>query len=158
MSLNVGFAINDVQTARLAFTNVLRRKGRVLDAMSNQIATLRSSAQPACGDTWTSQPGNSSNPPPTIPEYIAVIVAGSIRMDSSAITGDVKKIIVVRTNPGYGPSPSHPGTGQVVAVLCGPTNQTANLLEDLLDWKDDFARRILLTTEARRPPWFLEKS
>ncbi len=35
-----------------------------------------------------------------------------------AKTGDVKKIIVVQTNPGYGPSPGHWGTGQVVAVLC----------------------------------------
>lgn len=89
--------------------------------------------QPACGGSWTSRPGNSSNPPSTIPEYMAVIVAGSVRQDGSVISGDVKKIVVVRTNPGYGPSPGHPGTGQVVAVLCASTSQSASLFYQLLN-------------------------
>ena len=74
-----------------------------------------------------SQPGNSSNPPATIPEYMAVIVASRMQQDGSVITGDVKKIILVKTDPGYGPSPSHPGSGQVVAILCTANHQTANL-------------------------------
>jgi len=79
-----------------------------------------------------SQPGNSSNPPATIPEYMAVIVASRMQQDGSVITGDVKKIILVKTDPGYGPSPSHPGSGQVVAILCTANHQTANLLYHLL--------------------------
>ena len=62
-----------------------------------------------------SQPGNSSNPPATIPEYMAVIVASRMQQDGSVITGDVKKIILVKTDPGYGPSPGHPGSGQVAS-------------------------------------------
>ena len=73
---------------------------------------------PTCAGTWTSQPGNSSNPPSTIPQYLAVIVSSSIQQNGSGITGDIKKIVIVKTNPGYGPSPGHPGTGQVVAILC----------------------------------------
>jgi HYR domain/Beta-propeller repeat/Thrombospondin type 3 repeat len=73
---------------------------------------------PTCGGTWTSRPGNSSNPPATIPQYLGVIVSSSIHQNGSVISGDIKKIIIVKTNPGYGPSPGHPGTGQVVAIFC----------------------------------------
>ncbi len=73
---------------------------------------------PACGSTWTSQPGNSSNPPPTIPQNMAVIVSNSVSKSGAVITGNVSRIIVVQTNSGYGPSPGHQGTGQVIAILC----------------------------------------
>lgn len=73
---------------------------------------------PTCGGTWTTRPGNSSNPPATIPQYLGVIVSSSIHQNGSVISGDIKKIIIVKTNPGYGPSPGHPGTGQVVAIFC----------------------------------------
>jgi hypothetical protein len=75
-------------------------------------------ALPTCGTTWTSQPGNSSNPPSTVPQFMAVIVSSSVVKNGSTITGNVKKIIVVQTNPGYGPSPGHAGTGRVVAIIC----------------------------------------
>jgi len=91
------------------------------------------SAPPACGDTWTTSPGNSSNPPPTVPQYMAVIVSSSVQKNGSVISGDIKKIIIVRTNPGYGPSAGQPGTGEVVAILCGTTNQSASLWYRLLD-------------------------
>jgi len=42
------------------------------------------------------------------------------------ISGDIRKIVIVKTNPGYGPSPGHVGTGQVVAIVC-VGNQSANL-------------------------------
>ena len=93
-------------------------------------------AEPACGVNWRSQPGNSSNPPPTVPEYLCVLVSSSIRKNGSVITGDVKKIIVVRTNPGYGQSPGHPGTGQIVAVLCEHPTQSANILYELLKMRE----------------------
>lgn len=75
-------------------------------------------ALPTCGSTWTSRPGNSSNPPSTVPTNMAVIVSSSVTQSGSTISGNVKKIVVVRTNPGYGPSPGKAGTGKVIAILC----------------------------------------
>ena len=75
-------------------------------------------ALPACGSTWISRPGNSSNPPATIPTNMAVIVSSAITKSGSTISGNVKKIVVVRTNPGYGPAPGKAGTGKVIAILC----------------------------------------
>ncbi|MGQ0761772.1 MAG: Calx-beta domain-containing protein [Acidobacteriota bacterium] len=89
------------------------------------------SDKPVCDGTWTSQPGNSSNPPPRIPPYMAVIVSSSIRQDGAVITGDIQKIVIVRTNPGYGSSPGRPGTGEVVAVLCAGS-QTMSWLPYLI--------------------------
>ena len=75
-------------------------------------------AVPACGSTWTSRPGNSSNPPATLPQFMGVIVSSSVVKNGSTITGNVQKIIVVQTNAGYGPAPGHFGTGRVVAIIC----------------------------------------
>ena len=88
---------------------------------------------PSCGTYWTSEPGNSSNPPPTVPQYMAVIVSSSVQQNGAALTGDIKKIIVVRTNPGYGPAPGKPGTGQVVAIICDTSIQSASLQNLLLN-------------------------
>lgn len=73
---------------------------------------------PTCGGTWTSRPGNSSNPPPTVPQFTAVIVSSSIQKNGSAISGNINKVVVIQTNPGYGPAPGKAGTGKVVAILC----------------------------------------
>jgi Bacterial Ig-like domain (group 3) len=81
-------------------------------------ASAISTNPPACGDTWTSRPGNSSNPPDTIPPYMGVVVSSSITQSGSTISGDAPDIVVVRTNPGYRRDPGHPGTGTVVAVYC----------------------------------------
>jgi len=75
-------------------------------------------ATPTCGSTWTSQPGNSSNPPATVPQFMGVIVSSSVVKNGSTISGNVKKIIVVETNAGYGPAPGQVGTGRVVAIIC----------------------------------------
>lgn len=74
---------------------------------------------PACGATWTSQAGSSSNPPETVPEFMAVIASSSIYKSGSVITGTVDKVVVIQTEPGYGPAAGHTGTGKVVAILCG---------------------------------------
>lgn len=71
-----------------------------------------------CGGVWTGGPGNSSDPPDTVPTFIAVIASSTVTKSGSAITGDVSKIVIVRTLPGYGPSPGKAGTGIVVTVLC----------------------------------------
>jgi len=72
----------------------------------------------SCGGNWTSRPGNSSQPPGTVPLFMAVIASSSVTKSGATITGDIPKIVIVRTNPGYGPSPGTPGTGTVVAVVC----------------------------------------
>jgi hypothetical protein len=74
--------------------------------------------QPQCGDHWTTEPGNSSAPPATVPRFMEVIASSSITMSGSKISGDTKMVVVVQTNPGYAPDPGHPGTGTVVAVAC----------------------------------------
>ena len=79
----------------------------------NMPATL-----PPCGGTWSTDPGNSSNPPSSIPSYMGVIVSSSVTKKGSAISGNVRKLVVVKTDSGYGPNPGHAGTGTVVAVIC----------------------------------------
>lgn len=73
---------------------------------------------PTCGQTWTSQPGNSSNPPETVPAFMGVIVSSGVSKDGSVLTGTIRQIVVVRTEPGYGPSPGRRGYGHVIAVVC----------------------------------------
>jgi hypothetical protein len=82
-------------------------------------ATL-SSEPPKCGITftWTTSPGNSSTPPATIPSYMGVLVTPSVTQSGSTVSGFAPKVVVVRTDPGYGPDPSMPGTGTVVATFC----------------------------------------
>jgi hypothetical protein len=69
------------------------------------------------GSSWTTRPGNSSKPPRSVPDYMAVIVSSGIQKSGSAIGGDIVKGVVVKTDPGYDDNPGHPGTGTVVANL-----------------------------------------
>jgi hypothetical protein len=75
---------------------------------------------PACGATWTTTPYVSGPPPPApLPAYIPVIVTGGFtQLPGGRVTGTAPHIVVVRTNPGYQPSPSSRGTGRVVATIC----------------------------------------
>jgi Bacterial Ig-like domain (group 1) len=77
-------------------------------------------ASPWCGQTWTTRPGNSPHPPKAVSAgtVMAVIVASQITKKGPVISGDIVHIILVRTNPGYGPNPGHPGTGTIVGQLC----------------------------------------
>ncbi len=76
------------------------------------------SGVPTCGGTWTTSPGNSSGPPATVPQYMAVVISSNITKSGSTITGNVKEIVIVYTGPGYGPNPGHAGFGTVVHTLC----------------------------------------
>jgi hypothetical protein len=79
------------------------------------------STNPAsCGGTWTSDPGNSSGPPSSVPTFITVIVSSSITKSGPVISGNIPRMAIIQTNPGYGPNPGHAGTGTVVAVVCQP--------------------------------------
>jgi hypothetical protein len=75
---------------------------------------------PACGpgQTWTTDTGNATPPPPSIPAIMAVLVSSKITQNGSIISGDIKEIVIVQTDPGYAPDPGHPGTGTVLGVLC----------------------------------------
>jgi hypothetical protein len=84
----------------------------------NAFKGFASTAPQSCGGGWSSDPGNSSGPPASLPSYMGVIASSSVSQSGSAISGNVPGIIVVKTNSGYGPSPGHAGTGMVVAVFC----------------------------------------
>jgi len=71
-----------------------------------------------CGSTWSTDTGNSSGPPATVPAYVAVLVTSSVSQSGSVVSGTVSEIVVVNTNPGYLNDPGDPGTGTVVAILC----------------------------------------
>lgn len=71
-----------------------------------------------CGTTFRTLPGNSPPPVSGVPSYMGVLVASSVTKSGSRIDGSWGKIVVVRTDTGYGPSPGHPGTGQIVATFC----------------------------------------
>lgn len=72
-----------------------------------------------CGTSWSTDTGNSSDPPAgPLPTYIAVIVSSSVSQSGSTISGDTLHMVVVKTDPGYMPDPGHPGTGTVVAQIC----------------------------------------
>jgi hypothetical protein len=73
---------------------------------------------PKCGDHWTTEQGASSNPPATVPQYMEVIAAGSITESGPTISGDAPEVVVVKTDPGYGPGLGNAGTGTVVAEVC----------------------------------------
>ena len=73
---------------------------------------------PSCGVNWTTDPGNSTPPPVTIPAYMAIIVSSSITQSGSTISGDTVHLLLVKTDPGYQGNPGHAGTGTIVAVIC----------------------------------------
>jgi hypothetical protein len=77
-----------------------------------------SSTPPACGGTWTTSPGNSPSPVDTVPAYMGLAVSSSIVKNGSVLSGNIISIVVVVTDPGYGPNPGHSGTGTIIATYC----------------------------------------
>ena len=75
---------------------------------------------PQCGQSWATDPGNSTPPPDgPLPSLMAVIVTSSSHQSGSTIAGDIVEIVVVKTDTGYEPDPGHSATGTVVSVVCG---------------------------------------
>ena len=74
---------------------------------------------PNCGGTWLSDPGNSSHPPDTVPADMTVIVSSLITKSGPIESGDIPKMVIIHTDPGYEPNPGHAGTGTVTAIVCG---------------------------------------
>jgi len=75
---------------------------------------------PACGpgQQWTTDPGNSTPPPPSVPTVMGVIVSSQVVQNGSVISGDIKELVVVENDPGYQPDPGHQGTGKILAIVC----------------------------------------
>ena len=76
------------------------------------------SAELLCGGVWKSRPGNSPPPPDTIPANIAVVVTSTVIKDGPNLSGDIREIVVVSQDGGYGPNPGHAGKGQVTSIVC----------------------------------------
>jgi virginiamycin B lyase len=120
------FAIGDANSAVGASVNYWGPQwsaGNVLSGSSapdsfKGFASGTGTTPPACANGYTSSVGNSGKPPATVPDYLAVAVSSTVSLTGPTISGDVKKIVIVKTDPGYGPSPGHTGTGTVVGVLC----------------------------------------
>jgi hypothetical protein len=74
---------------------------------------------PQCGDTWSGRTGGSSAPPSTVPAYMALVVASAMEKTGSTVSGDVERVVVVKTDAGYASDLAHNGTGTVVAPICG---------------------------------------
>ena len=80
---------------------------------ANELAELK------CGSSWTTDPGNSSDPPEgPLPGLIEAVAASHVDKKGRTISGDVAAVLLISTEPGYGPNPGHAGTGTVVGVLC----------------------------------------
>jgi hypothetical protein len=71
-----------------------------------------------CGTNWSTDPGNSTPPPSTVPLYTVMVVSGSITQSGSVISGDTLHLVIVKTDPGYGNDPGHGGTGTIYSVIC----------------------------------------
>jgi hypothetical protein len=75
-------------------------------------------AELECGGSWETRPGNSPPPPATIAADIAVIVTSTVQKIGPNIGGDIKEIVVVSQDGGYGPNPGHEGNGLVKSIVC----------------------------------------
>lgn len=73
-----------------------------------------------CGDQWTADPGNSSNPPEAVGPYVSVIVTTNMFQQNNIRGGNIKEIVILKVdNPSsYVDNPGHPLTGVMVGVLC----------------------------------------
>ena len=80
-----------------------------------------------CPRTWTTDPGNSSEPPEgPLPGLIEVLVPSAVTKSGRIISGDSTEVVLVRTEPGLRPeSRATPGTGTVVGGPLQAGNATA---------------------------------
>lgn len=84
----------------------------------NPLPSPLPSLKALCGMTWTTDTGNSTPPPQSVPDDMFVIVSSHITQNGSVISGDIKELILVHNNPGYAPDPGHPGTGTELILVC----------------------------------------
>jgi hypothetical protein len=81
--------------------------------------TLPTTTPPVgCGSSWTTTAGSSPPPPAGVPSYVGTLVTSKVTKSGSSISGNALSIVVVKTDPGYLPSPENHGTGKIVAKFC----------------------------------------
>jgi len=100
------------------------KNNQMTGTVDNGVAAFKgfaSSAQNICGGTWSSQPGNSSDPPFPISDNIAIIVTSKVLKNGNAISGDIQQILLVHQDGHYNDNPGHEGNGTVTSVLCPTT-------------------------------------
>lgn len=73
-----------------------------------------------CGGTFTTAPGDSSDPPADVPagSVIDVLVTDDVTKDGPVISGTYVDVHAVQVDPGYGPAPGHAGTGTDLGSIC----------------------------------------
>jgi len=49
---------------------------------------------------------------------MGVLVTDKVSKSGSVLSGNIVKIIVVKTDSGYAANPRHKGTGKIVATFC----------------------------------------
>jgi hypothetical protein len=81
---------------------------------------VQSPATGACNGTFSTRPGNSSEPPPSVAGEITVLVASSVTKSGDVISGTYSGMVVVSTEPGYASDPGHSGIGVVLRSACTP--------------------------------------
>ncbi len=123
-----GFVIGDISAGKPTIGTQVNFWGSQLwktnqfsgvnDAPASMKGYIDNAPSYTCGAAWTSDPGNSSGPPATIPDYMVVVVASSIQKSGSTEYGNIEHLVVVSVAPGYGPAPGHDGYGNIVATLC----------------------------------------
>jgi hypothetical protein len=121
-----GFLVGDVSAAPSAatvnFWGSQLWKQNVFSGVNNSPASMKGYIDNvpsyACGANWTSDPGNSSGPPSTVPVNMVVVVSTSTYQSGSTEYGNIKHLVVVHVAPGYGPAPGHDGYGQIIATIC----------------------------------------
>ena len=123
-----GFVVGDVSAGAptngttVNFWGSQLWKKNVFSGVDNAPASMKGYIDNAgnytCGSSWTSDPGNSSHPPSTIPVNMVVVVSSAINQSGSVESGNIKHLVVVHVAPGYGPAPGHDGYGQIIATIC----------------------------------------
>jgi hypothetical protein len=85
-------------------------------------ADTADTAPTACGEQWTTRPGDSSFPPAVPPVnangWVPMVVSTSVTKSGPVISGDTQKVVEVAVEPGYEPNPGHPGVGTIMQVDC----------------------------------------
>lgn len=120
------FVIGDVEAH--ALTDIVNfwgaqwwKNNSMSGQVDNGVAAFKGFASKAdnfCGGKWSTQPGNSSNPPATIPTDLAIIVTSKVLKNGNDISGDIKEIVIVHQDGGYSDNPGHPGNGPVTHIFC----------------------------------------
>ncbi|MHB1988387.1 MAG: MBG domain-containing protein, partial [Acidimicrobiales bacterium] len=70
-------------------------------------------------NSWTTAPGNASQPPATVSQYISVIVTTDAMKSGATISGNISKIVIVKVDSpaAYASDPGNPANGVVQTTV-----------------------------------------